>query len=244
MGKRFTCGTLIAMGETKMKKDLRKKLWTALALVVLGGLFLSGRGVAGADQPAKAGQEKPGVIGLPAVGTYTLDPVHTFIFFNAQHKIVGKVRGRFNKMAGTFVVKKDPASCSVAVTIETSSVDTQNGIRDEDLRSPAFFDAAKYPTATYRGKGVRPSGDGWVMDGVLQIRDVKKVVPLNFKFNGTAPGEAGKPARVGFHAKTIPCKRADFKMTRDLLDEIGIVSSEPDVWIEIDTEALTEPKTK
>jgi len=33
-------------------------------------------------------------------------------------------------------------------------------------------------------------------------------------------------------------KRADFGMARELLDEIGVVSASPDVWIEIDAELL------
>jgi hypothetical protein len=35
-------------------------------------------------------------------------------------------------------------------------------------------------------------------------------------------------------------KRADFGMTRELLDEIGAVSDRPDVWIYIDSELLAK----
>ena len=174
---------------------------------------------------------------LPAPGTYELDPPHTFIYFAAQHLIVGRVRGSFDKVMGTLVVAKDQADCRVDVRIEATSLSTQNENRDANLRGPDFFDAAKFPTATYRGHGIRRSGGGWVMKGALTIRGVSQVVPLAFKFNGTAAAERGKASRVAFQA-TAAVKRVDFNMTRDLLSEIGSESAGPDVWLEIDSEAL------
>jgi polyisoprenoid-binding protein YceI len=175
---------------------------------------------------------------LPAPGKYALDPPHTFVYFAAQHQIIGKVRGRFDKMTGTIVVAKDPAECSVEVSIETASVDTQNTVRDDDLRGPDFFDAKKYPVITFTGHGIRKSGDHWVLDGSLTIRGVTKTVPLDFQFNGgAAAAQPGKPDRVGFHA-SAGVKRADFGMTRELTKELGPQPPKVDVWIEIDTEAL------
>lgn len=174
---------------------------------------------------------------LPQIGAYALDPPHTFASFAAQHLVVGMVRGRFDKISGTITVSKNLAACAVEVSIEVPSVSTQNGIRDEDLRSDHFFDAAKFPVMTYAGRGIHRSGKGWVMDGSLTIRGVTKTVPLTFQFRGVAPAKPGQPARVAFHASAA-VRRADFGMTYELLDEIGAVSSRPDVWIEIDAEAL------
>lgn len=179
----------------------------------------------------------------PAPGTYSLDPPHTFIYFAARHLVVGMVRGRFDKITGTLVVAKNPADCSVDVTIDAGSLSTQNSMRDDDLHGPDFFDAAKFPTATYRGHGIRRSGDGWLMNGVLTIRGVSKVVPLAFKFSGTAPAVAGQPSRIAFQG-TAAVKRAEFNMTRDLLSEIGAVSARPDVWLEINAEALATDNIK
>ena len=175
---------------------------------------------------------------LPAPGTYTLDPPHTFIYFAARHLLVGTVRGRFDRMTGTIVVAKNLADCAVDVTIDAASLSTQNSMRDEDLRSPAYFAADSFPTATYRGRGIRPSGAGWVMDGSLTIHGASKVVPLTFTFGGKAPTEVNKPSRVAFHA-SASAQRADFRMTRDLLSELGPRPSGPDVWLEIDAEALS-----
>lgn len=209
-----------------------------VALASLAGLpgpaFLA---EAKAAEPASRGQA------LPTPGAYAIDPVHTFLYFSAQHKVVGMVRGRFDKMSGTIVSAKDPAACRVDVAIETASVTTQNAVRDEDLRSDAFFHAEKFPAMEYHGHGIRKSGPGWVMDGTLTIRGISKVVPLTFEFKGVAPPQAGQPDRIAFHARAA-VKRADFGMTRDVLGDIGPSSNRPDVWIEIDSEALASAAAK
>jgi polyisoprenoid-binding protein YceI len=192
--------------------------------------------------PVKASADNGQVVGLPAVGTYSIDPPHTFAYFSAQHEIVGLVRGRFDKISGTLVIAKDPSDCTVDVKIESASLSTQNIIRDADLKSAAFFDVEKYPTITYQGKGIRKSGDNWIVDGTLTIRDITKTIPLTFKFNGTSPIHTGKPNRVAFHAMSAPCKRDDFKMIRDDLEEMGPKATGPDVWIDIDVEAVSADK--
>jgi polyisoprenoid-binding protein YceI len=197
--------------------------------------------VTGWGGEARAGQ----AASLPAVGTYALDQPHTFALFNARHLVVGVVRGRFDRVAGTVIVAKDPAACSLDVTIDVASISTQNPVRDADLRSPDYFDAKAFATMTYRGRGVRrgPGGD-WVMDGSLTIRGVTQVVPLRFSFRGTAPAQAGKPARVAFHGAAA-LKRGLFGMTRDLLEELGASPAPgPDVELEIDAEALATAPAK
>jgi polyisoprenoid-binding protein YceI len=194
-----------------------------------------------ADHPAKPAQRKAAAQALPASGTYEIDPPHTFAYFSARHDVVGQVRGRFDTVAGTITVAEDPAACSLDVTIDASSVSTQNTVRDEDLRGPDFFDVKRFPTLTYRGRGInRVSGSSWTMDGSLTIRGATRIVPLRFAFNGTAPSQPGQPARVAFHGSAAT-KRADFGMMRDLLEELGASPAPgPDVEIEIDAEALAK----
>ncbi len=175
---------------------------------------------------------------LPKPGTYKLDPPHTFIEFRARHKVVGIVRGRFDRASGTIVVSEEPAHCRVAVTIEAASLSTQNPLRDADVMGPDFLDAARFPAITYSGEGIRRVDRGWVIDGTLKIRNVSRRVPLEFQFNGAAPVDRGQPERVGFHAAAA-VQRAEFDMRRELLAEIGVESPAPDVWIEIDVEALS-----
>jgi polyisoprenoid-binding protein YceI len=91
---------------------------------------------AGPSAETKAASEQP----TPAPGTYKIDPDHSFVYFGAKHHVVGLVRGRFDKVTGTITVAKDLAVCGVDVTIDPSSISTQNGERDNDLRGSAYFD--------------------------------------------------------------------------------------------------------
>lgn len=239
-------GTAIAVvsvgavsAHTYLHRAMKSLFWIVLTPTLL---------TSAAVRPATNSREattmrSTSVPAAPTPGTYSLDPPHTFIYFAARHLVVGMVRGRFDRVGGTLVVAKNPADCSLDVTIDAASLSTQNTTRDADLRGSDFFDAAKFPTATYRGHGIRRSGDTWVINGVLTIRGVSKVVPLSFKFNGTAPTVARQPSRIAFQG-TAAVKRADFNMTRDLLSEIGTQSAAPDVWLEINAEALAADKPK
>ncbi len=181
---------------------------------------------------------------LPAPGTYKIDPAHSFAYFSAWHHLVGRVRGRFDKVTGTITVSPDPAACSVEVTIDVATISTQISKRDEDLRSDAYFDVKKFLTMTYQGRGIHRISSGlWRMDGSLTMHGVTKVVPLTFKFNGIfSDTEPNEPVRVAFHG-TAGLKRAAFDMgARDNASEVGN-STVPDVDIEIDVEADATPST-
>jgi len=213
----------------------------ALFLATCAGSWIS----AMAEQPAATPVQKSvKAEALPAPGTYKIDPAHSFAYFSAWHHLVGRVRGRFDKVTGTITVSPDPAACSVDVTIDVSTISTQISERDEDLRGDAYFDVKKFLTMTYRGRGIhRISSDLWRMDGSLTMHGVTRVVPLTFKFNGAfSDREPNQPARVAFHG-TAGLKRAAFGMgARDNSSEVGD-STVPDVDIEIDVEADATPST-
>lgn len=184
------------------------------------------------------GAQKAAAGALPTPGIYNVDPDHSFVYFSAWHHIVGVVRGRFDKTTGTLTVSQDPAACAVDIATDTSTINTQNSERDEDLRGPDFFDVKKFPTMTYQGRGIRRVGDSWVMDGALTIRGVTKIVPVTFTFKGIFPDtKPGRSARAAFHG-TAATKRGDFGMTRDNKMELGVPPAPGnDVNIEIDVEA-------
>ena len=194
--------------------------------------------------PATPAQKSVEAQALPAPGTYKIDPRHSFAYFSAWHHLVGRVRGRFDQVSGTITVSPDPAACSVDVTIDAATISTQVSQRDDDLRSDAYFDAKKFLTMTYQGRGIhRVSAELWRMNGSLTMHGVTKVVPLTFKYNGVfADTNPNQPARVAFHG-TAATKRAAFGMgARDNAAEVAD-STAPDVDIEIDVEADANPTT-
>ena len=84
--------------------------------------------------------------------TYELDPAHTFPSFEADHMGLSFWRGKFNRTTGTLVLDKAASSGSVMVSIDMDSVDFGLESMHEQAVSPAFFDVAKYPQASYKGK--------------------------------------------------------------------------------------------
>ena len=63
--------------------------------------------------------------------------------------------GRFNDVKGTVVFDNaDPSKSSVELTIPVESVDTHNEKRDQDLKSPDFFNAKQFPVMTFKSKQV------------------------------------------------------------------------------------------
>ena len=90
---------------------------------------------------------------LPAAGTYALDASHSQVGFAVRHLMVSKIRGRFSDFAGTVEIAENPLDSSVAVTIQTASIDTRDEQRDGHLRSDDFFGAEAHPTITYVSRG-------------------------------------------------------------------------------------------
>ena len=81
-----------------------------------------------------------------ARGTWNIDLTHSGIHFTVRHMVISKVRGSFRKFSGAVSLdEQDPSASSVSVQIDTASIDTGVQQRDDHLRSPDFFDVAKFP---------------------------------------------------------------------------------------------------
>jgi len=113
--------------------------------------------------------------------TWQIDPNHSAAQFSVRHMGISTVRGAFTKVSGTVTYDPaDPSKTTLEATIDASSVDTRVERRDNDLRSPNFFDVAKYPTLTFKSKRVEAAGTGKLkITGDLTIHGVTKEVVLD-----------------------------------------------------------------
>lgn len=116
-----------------------------------------------------------------AADAYQLDPMHTYPSFETDHFGGLSIwRGKFKKSSGTVVLDRAAKTGTVDVTVNMSSVDIGNDKLDAELVTDKFFDAAKYPTATYKGTQIRFDGDTPVeVIGSLTMHGVTK--PVNLK---------------------------------------------------------------
>ena len=176
---------------------------------------------------------------IPAAGTYALDPSHSQVGFAVRHVMVSKTRGRFSDFTGTVEIGENPLESSVAVTIQTASIDTRDEQRDGHLRSGDFFDAEAWPTMTYQSRSVRQVGEGrYIVDGDLTIKGVTKPVPLELNFEGGAADPWGG-VRIGFSAKA-ELDREAFGLTWNQALETGGVLVGKKVSVEIEAEAVKQ----
>lgn len=148
-----------------------------------------------------------------AVETYKIDPVHSTVGFTIRHFFT-QVPGVFTKFSGTIVVDRDNLENSrVEATIEVPSIDTRVPMRDGDLKSDHFFDAAKFPTITFKSTSWKKTGeDTFDVTGELTIRGVTKPVVLKVTSLGFGPGMRG--AMLSGWQATTTLNRNDFGITR------------------------------
>jgi len=112
--------------------------------------------------------------------TYQLDPSHTYPSFETDHfGGVSVWRGKFNKSSGSFTIDTAAKKGTVNVTIDMTSAAIGNDALDAELKGDKFFDAAKFPTATYKGTSVKFDGAKPVeVMGELTLHGVTKPVTL------------------------------------------------------------------
>lgn len=180
--------------------------------------------------------EIPGYI----AGRWAIDQVHSDVSFTARHMMVSKVRGNFRDFEGEIVTGEDPRDSQVNALIQVASLDTNNEMRDNHVRSSDFFDTANHPTATYRSTGVRVENGEHVVDGELTLRGVTKQVPLNLEINGFGRDPQGG-TRAGFTARGR-INRNDFGVSfGSVVDGIAVLGDNIDLTLEI--EAILQPQS-
>src|ERR1035438_9263625 len=91
-----------------------------------------------------------GPLALAQTSTWVPDKAHSEVDFTILHMSLSKVHGHFGNVGGKITLNDaDIAKSSVDVTIDVSTVDTGNTMRDNDLKGESLFDVAKFPTATF-----------------------------------------------------------------------------------------------
>ncbi|WP_285731058.1 YceI family protein [Nocardiopsis sp. ATB16-24] len=171
-------------------------------------------------------------------GTWKIDAAHSTVGFSVRHMMVSKVRGRFEKFDATLTVAEDPTRSSVEATIDAGSINTDNGDRDNHIRSADFFDVENHPEFTFRSTGLEAKGEDFVLRGDLSIKGNTRPVELALEFNGSTIDPYGLN-RAGFTAST-QISRKDFGVDIEMpMDGGGVVVGDK-ITIEIDAEFTRE----
>lgn len=153
-----------------------------------------------------------GSLAQAAPQKFDVDAVHSTVIFRIQHMGAGYTYGRFNGIEGSVTWDAaNPSASSVSIKVATASVDTGNADRDNHLRSPDFFDAAKFPEITFSSTSVKATGTTLEVAGKLSLHGVTKDVTVTMEKTGEGKGRNGE-ALIGFEG-VLQIKRTDYGMT-------------------------------
>ena len=166
-----------------------------------------------------------------ASGTYKLDPTHTDVLAQWTHFGFSQPSAHFGISEGTLVYDAaDVGKSSVQVTMPITGMNSFVDKLDEHLASGDFFDAAKFPNATFKSTSVAAAGTNKLtVTGDLTIKDVTKPVTLDVTLNGAGEHPMLKKQAIGFSA-TATIKRSDF----------GVGAYAPNVSDEVQLRITTE----
>ncbi len=169
---------------------------------------------------------------------WKIDPSNSATQFSVRHFGISTVSGGFSKMSGNVLIDDaTPAKDQLEATIEVSSIDTRVERRDNDLRSPHFFDAEKYPTITFKSTKVEAEGAGKLkVTGELTIHGVAKPVVLEVEGPSAAIKDPMGNLRRGASATTT-ITRQDFGINADP----GVVGDQVTITLDIE---MTRPVVK
>lgn len=171
-----------------------------------------------------------------AADVYSIDPVHSSLGFTVKHLMVSTVPGTFDDLQGT--ITYDPAVSAdfkADVSVQAASVNTRNSKRDDHLRSPDFFDAAKFPTITFVAKSLTGAEGKYTLAGDLTLKGVTKEVSIPVTIEGPAKGMKGESI-IGLSGQ-LTINRQDYGVIWNKALDNGGVAVSNDVNISINIEA-------
>ncbi len=171
---------------------------------------------------------------------WEIDPSHSEVMFSVRHAMITTVRGHFNVISGSLHIdEQNPQNSWVDAKAAVSSINTRDEKRDGHLVSPDFFDAAQYPTITFKSKKVERTGDNeYNVLGDLTMHGVTKEVPFKAEYSGSGKDPFGLQ-RSGLSAKA-KVNRDDWGLSWNAALETGGVLVSKDVNIEIDLSAINK----
>lgn len=166
-----------------------------------------------------------------ALAAWEADPGHTHVTFEVAHMGTSVLPGFFRKVATQLNYDDNNIEASsVTITIDSTSIDTVNSLRDNILRSPDWLDAEKNPSITFVSTSVRRVDDtNFVIAGNLTIRG--KTLPVEFATTLTnrVTHPLLKVPAIGFTG-TTRIKRSEF----GLVKFIPMVADELELRIRIE----------
>ncbi len=162
---------------------------------------------------------------------WKIDPQHTYVLWKINHLGFSTQVGKIYASGTMLLDPENPKNSNVIATLKIAEITTGIAELDKHLQGQLFFDAKKFPTATFASNKVELINKTTAkIQGTLTMHGVSKLISLNVTMNKTQKNPINDKMTMGLTA-TTEIKRSDFGMT-NLLPNIG-----DEVTIEIGVEA-------
>jgi len=115
---------------------------------------------------------------------WVLDPTHSELTFKVKHMMITNVKGEF-KNFNIEIEGEDIFNSPLNVTVDASSINTNNTDRDNHLKSADFFDAENHKELSFKSTSFKQEDDDeYELKGILTIKGISKEVALEVEFGG------------------------------------------------------------
>jgi polyisoprenoid-binding protein YceI len=161
-----------------------------------------------------------------------IDASHSEVGFKVKHLMISTVRGSFGTVMGSAEGELD--NMNISVTIDASTINTNDEERDEHLKSSEFFQVRNFPSIDFVATGVNVHNG--VITGELTIKGVTKEVTLALDYNGKGVDPWGN-VKHGFEISG-KINRNDFGLTWNAALEAGGVLVSEEVALTINIQAV------
>lgn len=171
---------------------------------------------------------------------WNIDPTHSEVQFKVKHLVISTVTGSFDSYDGRIKADgEDFENARATFTADIDSISTNNGDRDQHLKSDDFFNAEEYPQLKFESTDFEKVADGqYKVSGDLTIRDVTKEIELDVVHGGTVGDPYGQ-TKAGFEISgTI--NRKEFGLTWSAVTEAGNVVVGDDVKLQMNVQFIQQ----
>ncbi len=176
-----------------------------------------------------------------AQSTWSVDNAHTKIEFSVSHLVISETVGFFKTYGGSITTTTDDFNgANIQFSVDVASINTDNEMRDNHLKSDDFFNAEKYPKMTFKSTSFKKvDGKKYKLIGQLTIRDITKAVEFDVVYNGTVKDPYGN-TKAGFKLMGS-INRFDYGLKWNTMAEAGAVVGDM-VEIKINIELTKDKK--
>jgi len=166
------------------------------------------------------------------------DASHAKVGFTISHFGISETEGKFTKFDGTVLSDKpDFSDATIDISIDVNSINTEDAKRDTHLKSPDFFDVAKYPSITFKSKLFKSVGKNkYKLTGNFTLHGITREIELDVIYKGTVV-DPYKNTKAGFKISGV-IDRTQFGLVWNGKLAAGELLVGNDVYLDINIELI------